>query len=225
MRVDIVIACVPPLTTSRSSIPHTSPSRSTLDRLRANIDHAHKGAEPFHFAAKVVRGAYLTSERKRAAENQLLDPIHDEIKHTHRAYDTAVTLLLERAATAEARSSASPLGVSLCVATHNKDSVVHACVEMSRHGIAPADGVVQFGQLLGMHDHISYTLARHNYPVAKYVPYGAVGDVIPYLLRRAQENRSIFKVSDSLALDDQTLIKREILRRVRNAFSLRATSL
>jgi proline dehydrogenase len=77
------------------------------------------------------------------------------------------------------------------VASHNRDSVKLTIKEMDRNGVLPRSGVVTFGQLYGMQDQISYCLGKNGYPIYKYLPYGNIQEVIPYLLRRAQENSAI----------------------------------
>ena len=81
--------------------------------------------------------------------------------------------------------------ISLFSGTHNEDSCYLAMRIMEEKGIANNDKRVWFGQLYGMSDHISFNLADHNYNVAKYVPFGPVRDVMPYLIRRAEENTSV----------------------------------
>lgn len=77
------------------------------------------------------------------------------------------------------------------VASHNRDSIVLTVKEMERHEVSPSAGVVHFGQLFGMQDQISYTLGKNGYSIYKYLPYGKIDEVMPYLLRRAQENSGI----------------------------------
>lgn len=77
------------------------------------------------------------------------------------------------------------------VASHNRDSIILTVQEMQKHQVSPSSGVVQFGQLYGMQDQISYALGKNGYPIFKYLPYGKIEEVMPYLLRRAQENSSM----------------------------------
>ncbi|KAI9299517.1 hypothetical protein BJ944DRAFT_136631, partial [Cunninghamella echinulata] len=86
-------------------------------------------------------------------------------------------------------SSTSP--IVFMVASHNRDSIVQTVQAMEQYGVSPKAGVVHFGQLFGMQDQISYTLGNHGYSIYKYLPYGMIDEVIPYLLRRAQENSSV----------------------------------
>ncbi|KAG0360641.1 hypothetical protein BG005_010224 [Podila minutissima] len=150
-------------------------------------DYRHSQRNGYVVAAKLVRGAYLNSERQRTKDLGLADPICDGIKATHMAYDAGVQFLLHKIGSATLATT----GAVVVVASHNKASVVKACRQMQALGIAPGEGVVMFGQLLGMYDQLSYTLGAHGYGIYKYVPYGPIQKVIPYLLRRAQENSAV----------------------------------
>ena len=77
------------------------------------------------------------------------------------------------------------------VASHNRESTILTVEEMEKHHVLPRSGVVHFGQLFGMQDQISYTLGKNGYSIYKYLPYGMIDEVIPYLLRRAQENSAV----------------------------------
>ncbi len=138
---------------------------------------SHVSPARYWFAAKVVRGAYMVQERERAASMGYPSPIHDTLADTHTCYNTAVSLIL-----AHPRRN-------LLVASHNQGSVEHTVRVMAERGIDRESGGVYFGQLLGMADRLTYPLAAHGYKAYKYVPYGPIKEVIPYLLRRAQENR------------------------------------
>ena len=167
-------------------------------RIRADLERARAGG--YYFAAKLVRGAYLVQERERAAALGLPDPIHATLEGTHACYDDAVAAIIAARQPRE-----------LMVATHNEQSVRRAVGQMATHGLAPtlASGVF-FGQLLGMCDHVSYALARQGYPVFKYVPYGPIEQVVPYLVRRAQENSAVM----AGASKERALLRRELRRRL-----------
>lgn len=127
-------------------------------------------AAKFRFAAKLVRGAYMVQERKRARDKGYVDPIHDTIEDTHANYDAQVSKLLRNNNLA-----------SFMVASHNEKSVVNTVQQMQDIGISRATGGVYFGQLLGMCDHVSYTLGANAYKVFKYVPYGPIhGAAVPH---------------------------------------------
>ncbi|KAG0277281.1 hypothetical protein BGZ95_006182 [Linnemannia exigua] len=175
--------------------------KDALGRLQQDYTRAQRNG--YVLAAKLVRGAYMVSERKRALELGLEDPICDDIEATHTSYNAGVDFMLGEMAgqqkliksekeghdTTALSMKASP--VVLFVASHNKDSVIRTCERMQDLGVSPQSELVMFGQLMGMCDQISYTLGQHSYGIYKYVPYGPIHHVIPYLIRRAQENSSV----------------------------------
>lgn len=136
--------------------------------------------EGFIYAAKLVRGAYMEKETKRAIDLRYPNPIQDNKINTDKDYDEAVAFGLQNLNSA-----------AICVATHNELSCIKTMKHMNRLGIPVNHSHVSFSQLLGMSDHISFNMSIHGYHVSKYMPYGPVRDVIPYLLRRAQENTSV----------------------------------
>lgn len=134
-----------------------------------------------HFLGfKLVRGAYLEKERARAKEMGYKDPIQSTKEASDRDYDAALELCIENINR-----------VSVCAGTHNENSSMYLVKLMEKHNVPASDERVYFSQLLGMSDHISFNLAHAGYNVAKYVPYGPVTAVIPYLSRRATENSSV----------------------------------
>lgn len=152
--------------------------KDRLDFLKATIARARAGN--YHAGAKLVRGAYMEKERKRAAEQNYPSPIQDTKEHSDRDYNLALEECLKNIAI-----------MGLCAGTHNEQSSLYLVQLMKNHSIADNDPRVYFSQLLGMSDHISYNLALAGYNVAKYVPYGPIREVMPYLIRRAQENTSV----------------------------------
>lgn len=152
--------------------------RGSLQRLRTDMDRARSGG--YGFAAKLVRGAYMVIERAHATAHGLPDPIHASIADTHANYNAAIAETMQRIADGQA--------VEVMMATHNEDSASYAVRCMQTHGLAPRSAPVYFGQLLGMADHLTFCLAAAGYKSYKYVPYGRVHEVMPYLIRRAQEN-------------------------------------
>lgn len=165
-----------------------------------NLKAAHQlGIEKgFKIGAKLVRGAYMEKERERAGRKGYEDPIQPNKEASDKDYDAAVTYCLENINE-----------VYLCAGTHNENSCRHTAELMETHGVSKADPKVYFAQLYGMSDNLSYTLANEGYNVAKYVPYGPVAKVLPYLMRRAEENTSIAGQSSR----EFTLVKKEIKRR------------
>lgn len=147
---------------------------------------------------KLVRGAYMEKERERALKMSYTSPIHGDKSGSDKEYNDALELCVEHIDR-----------VSICAGTHNEESSQHLVNLMEKHNIAAFHPHIYFAQLLGMSDHISFNLARAGYNVAKYVPYGPVKAVLPYLSRRAQENSSVQgQVGRELSLINQELKRR-----------------
>jgi proline dehydrogenase len=157
-------------------------------RARLELDLERSRREGWQFACKTVRGAYMVAERARAKELGQESPVHETLEDTHNGYDAAVEMLLTRE---EVLSGAQPANV--LVASHNQRSVERAIRVMERSGLEPGGRGVYFGQLLGMSDHLSFVLGQNGYKAYKYVPFGPVHEVLPYLVRRAQENSDIMQ--------------------------------
>jgi proline dehydrogenase len=149
-------------------------------RLNADIESARR--QGYKFGAKLVRGAYMVLEKNLAEEKGLKSPIHDTLDDTHANYNRCVRMLIQEVATSDAE---------VMIATHNQYSVEMAVRSMHDFGLDPATCGVYFGQLLGMSDHLSLVLGRHKYRAYKYVPFGPLQEVMPYLIRRAQENSDV----------------------------------
>ncbi|KAG2219855.1 hypothetical protein INT45_000742 [Circinella minor] len=168
-------------------------TKAALKKVKIDVERAHR--ENFSFAAKLVRGAYMVSERKRASEMGYPSPIHDTIEDTHASYNGGVRFLLSKLhehqeVTGEPLTG-STAPIVFMVASHNRESIILTIEEMERQGVLPRSGVVHFGQLYGMQDQISYALGKNGYSIYKYLPYGLIQDVLPYLIRRAQENSTV----------------------------------
>jgi proline dehydrogenase len=151
------------------------------DRL-AYLKHSFKLATEgnYFLGAKLVRGAYMEKERARAAEKGYPSPIHDTKEHCDADYDAGINFCVEHL-----------YRIALCAGTHNENNSMKLAELMQKRNINTGNKHIYFSQLLGMSDHISYNLANAGYNVAKYVPYGPVREVLPYLIRRAQENTSV----------------------------------
>jgi len=151
------------------------------DRL-PYLKELHKRAKTkgFKIGMKIVRGAYMEKERSRAEEKSYKSPICSTKELTDSNFNEALTYILDNIE-----------DISLFIGTHNEDSSYLAMDLMNKKGIAISDNRVWFGQLYGMSDHISFNLAELGYNVAKYLPFGPVKDVMPYLIRRAEENTSV----------------------------------
>ncbi|KAJ3334180.1 hypothetical protein HDU93_008092 [Gonapodya sp. JEL0774] len=175
--------------------------RDGVARLRDEVERSKRGG--YAYGVKVVRGAYMVSERERAGELGIPDPIHATIEDTHRAYDEAVEMVLRE-------YSRGRTDLSLIIATHNSHSIVKAMDLMHDVGLEPGSGVVNFAQLYGMMDIHTLTLAQLGYRAHKYVPYGPVDVCVPYLLRRAQENAAVLGGGGKREME---VIGREVGRR------------
>ncbi|MFB9109834.1 proline dehydrogenase family protein [Flavobacterium gyeonganense] len=136
--------------------------------------------EDFFIGMKLVRGAYMEKENKRAEEKGYVSPICVSKEATDENYDAAVLYMLEHLDK-----------MSIFAGTHNELSSYKLMELMQQKGISKSDNRIWFGQLYGMSDNISYNLAENGYNVAKYLPFGPVKDVMPYLIRRAEENTSV----------------------------------
>jgi proline dehydrogenase len=169
---------------------------ASLVNLRKALERARVGG--YFFGAKLVRGAYMEKERRRAQELGYADPIQPTKAASDADYDAALLLCLGHLDR-----------TSLCAGTHNEASCMLLVRELAKRGITPNDPRVFFSQLYGMSDTISFNLAKAGYNVAKYLPYGPVRAVLPYLVRRAQENSAIAGQGGR----EVGLIRRELHRR------------
>lgn len=175
--------------------------KDSADRLRTDVERADRFN--YHFGAKLVRGAYMESERKLAETMGFASPIQDTMEDTHKCYDESVEFLLEHSTKSDKR-------VELMCATHNQESIEKAIAAMNKFGVDRSESIICFAQLYGMKDNLSFNLGKHGFRAYKYVPYGEVHEVMPYLLRRARENSAI--VGGAKA--ELCLIKSELRRRI-----------
>ena len=137
-------------------------------------------SEGFKIGLKIVRGAYHEKEIERALEKGYNVPVHEKKSNTDKDFNNALKFCIENIN-----------HISICSGTHNIESSTYLLKLMKEHLIKNNDDRIYSSQLLGMSDNISYNLSNANYNVSKYVPYGPVKKVIPYLIRRAEKNRSI----------------------------------
>jgi proline dehydrogenase len=167
-----------------------------LDALKAAHDAA---AEAGYFiGAKLVRGAYMEKEARVAKQRGQQNPINPTKQATDDLYDESLRYCIEHIDR-----------ISICAGTHNEASSLLLTQLMQQANLAPNDPRVWFAQLYGMSDNLTYNLANAGYNTAKYLPYGPVAAVMPYLLRRADENTAIAGQSSREFL----LVQKEIRRR------------
>jgi len=164
--------------------------------LEADIKKARE--EKFFLGAKFVRGAYMERERARAAKMGYEDPIQPDKDSTDRDYNLALKISMDNLDV-----------VSIFNGTHNEYSSKYLADLMIEQGVDPDDKRIWFSQLYGMSEHISYNLSDAGFNVAKYVPYGPVRFVLPYLMRRVEENTSVKGQTGR----ELSLIKKERQRR------------
>ncbi len=169
------------------------------DRI-AHLIEAYSQAEEigYIYAVKLVRGAYMEKERLRAEQHGYTSPIQPDKEATDRDYNAAISFCLDHLDR-----------VAFCAGTHNEASSLFLADEMDRRGLDRTNPRIYFAQLFGMSDHISFNLSNAGFLVAKYVPYGPVKEVMPYLIRRAEENTSIAGQTTR----ELNLISQEIKRR------------
>ncbi|AUC15107.1 proline dehydrogenase [Tenacibaculum sp. SZ-18] len=166
-----------------------------MEYLKSLHQRAHQ--KGFHIGMKVVRGAYMEKERERAEEKGYPSPICKNKEATDKNYDEAILYMMEHK------------NMALFAGTHNEESSYLLMSLAEKYNIEKNDKRMWFGQLYGMSDHISFNLAEKGYNVAKYVPFGPVRDVMPYLIRRAEENTSV----EGQTSRELNLIKTEKKRR------------
>jgi proline dehydrogenase len=142
--------------------------------------HEKSKSEGFYIGMKLVRGAYMEKENERAIEKGYPTPICASKEATDENYDAAVKYMVDHLDT-----------MSIFEGTHNEASTYFLMDLMEERGIKSTENRIWFGQLYGMSDNISYNLADSGFNVAKYLPFGPVKDVMPYLIRRAEENTSV----------------------------------
>lgn len=168
--------------------------------MLTNMRNAHHEAtmHNYNLGVKMVRGAYMEKERERAEKMNYPDPIQPTKQATDEAFNKGLTFCMD-----------NKQRISLMCGSHNDYSNQYLTILMEKHGMKNNDSRVWFAQLFGMSDPISFNLAKGGYNVAKYVPYGPVEAVIPYLLRRAEENTSVAGQSSR----ELMLIRKELKRR------------
>jgi proline dehydrogenase len=170
-----------------------------LENLRNAFHNA--AMHNYFLGVKMVRGAYMEKEGERAATKGYPNPIHSTKQATDDSFNKGLAFCID-----------NKQRITLMCGSHNEYSNLYLTVLMEKHGMRKSDNRVWFAQLLGMSDNISFNLAKAGYNVAKYVPYGPIEAVMPYLIRRADENTSVAGQSSR----ELTLIRREVARRKDN---------
>ncbi len=156
----------------------------------------------FILGVKIVRGAYMEKERARAAQKGYPSPIQQDKSFTDGDFNSAVEYCIDNIE-----------DIATVIATHNEYSNLHAAELLDAKGIPHNHEHIHFSQLYGMSDNITFNLAKAGYSVSKYLPFGPIRDVIPYLMRRAQENSSM----NGQTSRELLLIKSELKRRTKAA--------
>ncbi|XP_061362084.1 proline dehydrogenase 2, mitochondrial-like [Gastrolobium bilobum] len=174
--------------------------KDAKDRLLLATKAADKMGIPMGF--KLVRGAYMSTERRLAASLGYASPIHNTIQDTHKCFNDCSSFLLEKIANGSG-------GVVL--ATHNVESGKLAAAKAHELGIGKVNHKLEFAQLYGMSEALSFGLSNAGFQVSKYMPFGPVETVMPYLLRRAEENRGMLTASGF----DRYLMREELVRRLK----------
>jgi proline dehydrogenase len=177
-------------------LTHQCYRTGTLDKVKNNLELAKK--EKFYIGVKLVRGAYMEKERKRAIVYNYTSPIHNSKDNTDEEFNKSLMFCVKNINK-----------VSLWVGSHNENSCLKLMEMMKDNNISKDDQRIWFSQLYGMSDNISYTLSSLKYNVVKLIPFGPIEKTIPYLIRRANENSSVKGQSNR----QFTLIKDEINRR------------
>eukprot|EP00878_Enallax_costatus_P012186 GHUV01012726.1.p1 GENE.GHUV01012726.1~~GHUV01012726.1.p1 ORF type:complete len:543 (+),score=186.85 GHUV01012726.1:393-2021(+) len=176
--------------------------KGSYERVLEDMERARR--EKYIFAAKLVRGAYVSLERARAVKLGYESPIWDNIQQTHSNYNKCLEAVLDEVAAHKAQ---------IMVASHNQDSIERTVAGMAARGLSPNGSGVYFGQLLGMSDNLTFKLGQNGYQAFKYVPYGPIDLVMPYLVRRAHENSSIMGAAVTKQME---MLRHELLRRIKH---------
>ncbi|GAB0099273.1 Proline dehydrogenase [Sergentomyia squamirostris] len=181
--------------------------KDAFQEVTTDLEQAKR--QNFYFGAKLVRGAYIEQERARAEALGYPDPTNPNFEATTEMYHKTLTECLRRIKNLK-DSGEDAKKIGIMVASHNEDTVRFAIEKMKEIGILPEDKVICFGQLLGMCDYITFPLGQSGYSAYKYIPYGPVKEVLPYLSRRAQENKGVLKKIKK----EKQLLRSEIVRRL-----------
>lgn len=178
--------------------------RDSFSRLCMAVKGSHHRG--LSYGVKIVRGAYISRENALAASLGVPSPVHPNIEATHRSYDSCAAFMLEQAASNDG---------SVVLATHNLNSGRAAAAKVQELGLSRGNPRVQFGQLKGMADVLSLSLVHAGFRVSKVLPFGSVADFIPFIVRRAEENRGLL----GNTVIDRQFLRAELRRRLQKSFS------
>jgi proline dehydrogenase len=167
-----------------------------LDYLKQQ--HSRAKAKGYKLGFKIVRGAYMEKENERAQAHNYKSPICESKEATDANFNAVMRYIFDHLD-----------DISLFLGTHNEESSSLAIQIMKEKGISKDNSRVWFGQLYGMSDHLTFNIASQGYNAAKYIPFGPVKDVMPYLIRRAEENTSVAGQTNR----ELSLLKKEKARR------------
>ncbi|ESO91790.1 hypothetical protein LOTGIDRAFT_121811, partial [Lottia gigantea] len=156
-----------------------------------------------YFGTKLVRGAYMLKEKELAKVHGYTNPVHDDFENTTKMYNQSLDYLMQHLA--------NHRKCAFMVASHNEGTIEYAIQRSVDLNVDVNGGRLFFGQLYGMCDHVSYSLGNASYPIYKSLPYGEIDQTLPYLIRRAQENRSIVPG----ARRERELLKLNLIERCR----------
>jgi len=156
--------------------------KSAHDRISRAVQHA--DATGIRTGIKFVRGAYISYERRHAVMKGQSSPVFDSIHDTHKCFDSSAAMSIELVGRGK---------LSTLLATHNEGSVVNACRKIVSEGLPREHPEIMFAQLFGMSENLTFTLSNSGFRAAKYVPFGPLLSVMPYLTRRLEENRDMLK--------------------------------
>lgn len=197
--VDALIILMMDIFNKQRPVIYNTTQHYRTDRLRFLKDCYDASVERnFLFGIKLVRGAYMEKERKRAEKMNYPSPIHADKESTDKDFNDAVKFCIDHIDR-----------ISVIVASHNEYSNLYATQLLQQKGLPLSHPHVHFSQLYGMSDNITFNLAHAGCSVSKYLPFGPIRDVIPYLMRRAQENTSVKGQTGR----EMMLIRKELKRR------------
>jgi len=184
--------------------------KSAYKSLVLDLEQASR--QNFYFGAKLVRGAYMEQERLRAEQLGYEDPINPNYEATSEMYHRCLAECMSRMRELKELGDGNEKKIGIMVASHNADTIRFAIEKMKEYDIKGDERLICFGQLLGMCDNLTFPLGQAGYSVYKYVPYGPVNEVLPYLSRRARENKGILEKLEV----EKSLLRKELFSRLKS---------